>query len=95
MPYVELVMLLNFLVQWLLLVASERLCGYKPARTRTVTAAALGGIYSGLCLLPTMAFLGGSMWRMVSLLSMIAIAYGWRLQGLRRGAIFLLLTQAP
>ena len=92
--YMELVMLLNFIVDGLLLVASERLCGYKPGRKRILLSAALGGIYGGLCLVPSLSFLASSLWRIVALLLMIGIAYGWRLQGLRRGCVFLLLTLA-
>ena len=92
--YVELVMLFNFVVDGLLLLVSERLCGYKPIRKRIILAAALGGVYGGLCLLPALSFLAGSLWRILSLLLMIGLAYGWRLQGLRRGCVFLLLTLA-
>lgn len=92
--YVDVVMGLNFLVDFFLLLGTDRLCGCPTAMRRAVGAAALGGIYGGVCLLPGFAFLGNLWWRMVVLGAMCVIAFGWHRSALRRGVLFLFLTMA-
>jgi len=89
--YLPGVFLLYFLVNFLLLLGAGRLCG-EPARwPNAATAAALGGLYAGACLLPGFHFLGNLLWRIVSLLVMVMIAYGFTL---RRGIVFTILSFA-
>ena len=57
--YADGVMLLNFLVDALLIMGTNRLTGYPVMVGRTASAAALGSLYSGACLLPGFRFLGG------------------------------------
>ena len=45
--YVDLVVLLNFLVDLLLILGTNRLAGYPPGLKRAVPAALLGGAYAG------------------------------------------------
>lgn len=92
--YVDVVMGLNFLVDFFLLLGTNRLCGCPSAMGRTLAAAALGGIYGGVCLLPGFSFLGNLLWRIVSLGVICVIAFGWHRSALRRGALFLFLTMA-
>lgn len=92
--YLDLVMLLNFLVDGLLLVGANRLTGYPAGWRRCALSAALGGIYAGICMLPGWQFLGGILWRMVVLAAMAVIAYGWNMGALRRGTVFVLLSMA-
>lgn len=92
--YLDLVVLLNFLVDGLLLMGANRLTGHEPGLGRCALAGALGGIYAGLCMLPGSRFLGNLLWRMVSLFAMAVIAFGWNRSALRRGAIFVLLSMA-
>ena len=92
--YLDAVMLLNFIVDFLLLMGANRLCGYGPSWGRAVAAAALGGIYGGTCLLPRFSFLGNTLWRIVCLLLMGWIAYGFSRSALRRCAVFILLSMA-
>ena len=47
--YVDLVVLLNFLVDLLLILGTNRLAGYPPGLKRAVPAALLGGAYAGGC----------------------------------------------
>ena len=47
--YLDLLMLLNFLIDFLLLVCAERLAGFLPAFRRISLASLLGGIYGGIC----------------------------------------------
>ncbi len=92
--YLDLVVLLNFLVDWLLLMGANRLLGYPSGWRRCALAAAFGGVYAGICMLPDCRFLGNLLWRMVSLAAMAGIAYGWNLSALRRGMVFVLLSMA-
>lgn len=92
--YLDLVILLNFLVDGLLLVGANRLTGHLPGWRRCALGALLGGIYAGVCMLPGWRFLGNVVWRMAVLAAMAVIAYGWNMGALRRGTIFVLLSLA-
>lgn len=92
--YLDLVILLNFLVDFLLLLGTNRLAGYPPGALRAAGAAGLGGIYGGACLLPEFSFLGNTFWRLVSLALMSWIAFGCSRSSLRRGVLFSFLSMA-
>lgn len=92
--YLDLVVLLNFLVDFLLLLGTNRLSGFPLSVRRAAAAAALGGLYSGVCMLPGFRFLGGILWRMVSLAGMAVIAFGCNRSALKRGGVFVLLSMA-
>lgn len=89
--YLDVLMLLNFLVDFLLLVGTNRLAGHPPGAKKALPAGVLGGIYGGVCLLPGFQFLGNLLWRIVFLGLMSVLAFGW---DLRRGLLFALLSMA-
>lgn len=92
--YLDLVILLNFLVDGLLLMGANRLTGYPAGWRRCALAAVLGSLYAGVCMLPEYRFLAKTLWRIVSLAAMAGIAFGWNVSALRRGTIFVLLSMA-
>ncbi len=92
--YADLVMILNFLVDYLLLMGTNRLCGYSGGRGRTALAATIGAVYSGICLLPGMVFLGNPFWRIISLVLICAVSFGLCRSALRRAAVFILLSMS-
>lgn len=92
--YLDVLMLLNFLVDFLLLIATNRLSGYPVSVKRAAAAAVLGGVYGGACMLPGFQFLGGTLWRVVSLALMAGIAFGFCRDSVRRGIVFILLSMA-
>lgn len=92
--YLDMVVLLNFLVDYLLLLGTNRLSGYPPGWGKTALGALLGSAYSGICLLPGFLFLGNFLWRMLFLLLIGALSFGFSCSGLRRTAVFLLLSMA-
>ncbi|MBO5836403.1 MAG: sigma-E processing peptidase SpoIIGA [Oscillospiraceae bacterium] len=92
--YLDVVILLNFLVDFLLLLGTNRLCGYYPGFGRTALAAVVGGLYAGTCLLPGFHFLANTLWRVVSLCIISWLAFGFSKSALRRGAVFVLLSMA-
>jgi len=90
--YLDGVILLNFLVDFLLLLGASRLCGQPVKIPRVLAAAGLGGVYAGACLLPDFYFLGNLLWRTVSLGAMAVIAYGLSGSAFRRGLVFAFLS---
>jgi len=92
--YVDVVAILNFLVDFLLILGTNRLAGFPPDYRRSAAAATLGGIYGGACLLPGFSFLSSILWRIVSLCIMACIAFGWNQSALQRGGVFVLLSMA-
>ena len=92
--YLDLVILLNFLVDDLLLMGTNRLSGFPAAPGRCALAALLGGVYSGACLLPGFSFLGNLLWRLVSLGLMGLAAFGMNRSAWKRSGLFLLLSLA-
>lgn len=94
MVYGDVVMGLNFLVDFLLLMGTDRLAGFPAAAGQCALAAGLGAVYSGACLMPGFAFLGNSLWRMVFLCLMAVIAFGFDRSTIRRGGIFVMLSMA-
>ncbi len=92
--YVDVLMLLNFLVDLFLLLGTNRLSGFPPGVKRCAFAAALGALYSGICLLPGFHFMMNFLWRGVSLGLMAVIAFGWNKSALKRAGLFLLLSMA-
>lgn len=92
--YLDGVILLNFLVDYFLLLGADRICGYPPAWGRCALSAALGGVYAGACLFPQMYFLGNILWRTVALCLMGWIAYGASISAIRRCVIFVILSMA-
>lgn len=92
--YLDLVICLNFLVDFLLLLGTNRLSGFPLGVSRCALGAMLGSVYSGACLLPGFRFLGNFLWRSVSLGLMGAASFGLSLSALKRSGIFLLLSMA-
>lgn len=92
--YAQIVAVLNFLIDFLLILGTNRLCGCPSNPGKGLLAAAAGGIYSGACLLPGFGFLGNILWRLVSLAIIGWIAFGWDRSGVRRIAVFALICMA-
>ena len=92
--YLDLVVILNFFVDFLLLLGTNRLSGFPASPLRAAAAAALGALYSGVCMMPRLRFLGGLLWRIVSLAGMAAIAFGWDKSAWKRSGVLVLLSMA-
>lgn len=92
--YADGVMGLNFLVDWLLLLGVNRLAGYPPGAGRTAAAAAVGGGYAGICLIPGLSFLSSFFWQMASLGLISVTAFGFSRSAFSRGMLFVLLSMA-
>lgn len=92
--YIDVLMVLNFLVDLLLLMGADRLCGQPGRPIRWILAAALGGIYGGICILPGVEFLSGTVCRILVLTGMGGIAFGVHRDAVRRCVLFVLLSMA-
>lgn len=92
--YLDVLILLNFLVDLLLLVATNRLSGHSSDVKRAALAALLGGVYGGACIVPQLSFLGNTLWRIVSLALMAGIAFGFCREAVRRTVLFILLSMS-
>lgn len=92
--YLDGVMGLNFLVDWLLLLGVNRLSGYPPGAGRAAAAAIFGGGYCGLCFVPGFAFLASTLWRLVCLGLISVAAFGLNRSAFSRGTLFILLSMA-
>lgn len=92
--YIDVLMLLNFLVDFLLLIAANQLCGYPLNTKRLACAALLGGVYGGLCIIPGFCNLAVFPIRMLCLLMMSGIAFGFSKSAMRPTILFVFLTMA-
>lgn len=92
--YVWIVMGLNFVVDLLLLAAVFQLTGAPFAAVRCGLGAMLGGLYGGVCLLPSFHFLGNGAWQLACMALISLIAFGFEHDTLRKGLLFCLLRLA-
>lgn len=92
--YLDLVIFLNFAVDFLLILGTNRLCGYPLRLGRALMASAFGALYAGACFLPGFGFLGNSLWRLISLCGMGVIAFGINRATIRKTVLFVLLSMA-
>ena len=92
--YLDLVVMLNFLVDLLLMMGTNRLAGFSLQMGRLIPAAILGALYSGVCLFPDFRFLSGFLWRLMCLVLMALLAFGLNRSALKRGGIFVILSMA-
>ena len=72
----QLVAVLSFLVNGILLFGTSRLTDVSLPSLRGIFAAAIEGVYSGACLLPGFSFMGSILWRIVSLVIVGVFAFG-------------------
>lgn len=92
--YLDLFFILNFAVDFLLILGTNRLSGFGLGARRAALAAAGGALYAAACLLPGFLFLGNLFWRLVALTGMSVIAFGWRRNAVRRTVLFVFLNMA-
>ena len=92
--YMDLVLILNFLVDYLLLLGTNSLSGFPLCFARSALGAAIGSLYALGCMIPGFAFLGNLLWRIVCLVLISMTAFGLNRSAVRRGAVFVLLSMA-
>lgn len=92
--YLDLVVLLNFAVDFLLILGTNRISGFPAGGKRAALGAGLGAVYAAGCVIPSFAFLGNLFWRLAALTAMSVVAFGWGNGALRRGILFVFLSMA-
>lgn len=92
--YLDSLFLLNFLVNYLLLLAAARVGGEALHRLRFALAAAVGGLYACAIFLPGCAFLEHLLCKLAIALLMALVAYGGARRLLRLLLLFLALSCA-
>ena len=73
---IALTVLINYTVNYLILLAGARLCRHTPSLVRTLLAAGVGAVHVLLCLLTGWAFLGSPVLRILSIPIMGIAAFG-------------------
>lgn len=92
--YGDLVAILNFCVDFLLLLGTGWLTGRPVSLLRCTLASLIGAVYALACLMPGFSFLGALPLRCVSLLVMAFACFGVDRGSIRRAFVFLLLSFA-
>ncbi len=92
--YVDSMFLLNFIVNYLLLLITAKFCSLRFRRLRYAFSAALGGVYAVMCFVPNFEFLNNPLiklclWAVISLIS-----YGTEDKLLRCSISFLVVSAA-
>lgn len=92
--YADSMFLINFIVNYLLLTATARLCAAPPSRWRFALAAALGGAYAVAAVFPQLGFLNMAAVQLCVAVLMLLIAFGRRPGILRVALVFLAVSAA-
>lgn len=92
--YGEFVALLNFCVDWLLLLATNCLAGYSMDAKRSAWGAAVGGVYAYAAMYNGLSILSGAFGQIICLIGICMAAFGIRRSAISRGVLFLLLSMA-
>lgn len=73
--YVDILIVLNTIINYLLLLTASHLLRKEPKRLRLLLGSLLGGIYSLLILVPEMSFLLSSIIKLLLSISIVSITY--------------------
>lgn len=92
--YLDGVLLLNALTDYLLLLACGNLTASPIRRVRVGLAGVLGGGYAMLSLVPGLTFLGGLFWQAVFAVALCLVAFGPGKMLLRQSIVLFLLAAA-
>ena len=92
--YVGSVLILGIFVNFMLILGTNRLTGFPPGIKRSFAAASIGGFYAALSSCASLYHMGYFPWRMVFVVVTSLVAFGWRLNDIRRGAVYVLLSLA-
>lgn len=87
--YLDALFLLNWIVNYLMLLAAGRLAGEVLHRVRLGLGAALGALYAAAVFFPGMGFLTHPLCKLASAAAMLLVGYGGSRRLLRVGLVFL------
>lgn len=92
--YMDLLIILNFVVDLLLLISTNRLTGYPSNLWRLLLASGIGGAYSCICMFPATRFLGSGIWCILFLGVIGITAFGLNRATVQRVAVFSILSMS-
>lgn len=92
--YIDTLFLINLTVNYLVLLATAKVCAQIISRWRIVLGAFAGAIYSVLCVLPDFEFLESPLIMIVFAIIMLLIVFGGELGLVRTGIIFFAISAA-
>jgi len=92
--YLDLFMLINFFVDFFLLLGANKLSGFPAEWKRMACGALFGSIYACVCMFPNCRFMGNLLWRFVFLALTGCVAFGCSRSAVKRTGLFLLLSLA-
>lgn len=92
--YLDVLWILNFAVDLLLLISTNHLSGFPTTIGRSIIASVLGAFYGSVCVIPGLTFLANTLWRLVFLGMVGIIAFGANRNAFRRCLLFVLLSMA-
>ena len=92
--YAGIVMIINFFVELLLLLGTDRLYRHPTGWWGTMLGAGVASLYAGACLLPRFCFITGVIWRLIIYMIAAWLAFGTDISALRKGAVFVLMNLA-
>ena len=92
--YLNYVMMMCGLVNFLLLLAVDRFYGIPPQMGRNLLAAAVGGLYSGISLVPKYVYFGSFGGHALSMLLIAMLAFGVHRDAVGKIALFMVLSFA-
>lgn len=90
--YLDLAFLLNALADGLALYITARVAGLSLPIRKLIPAAALGGLYGAVCLLPGMTAAGGFFPQMAAAAGLVWFAFGGGVDFLRRFLLFFIVS---
>jgi stage II sporulation protein GA (sporulation sigma-E factor processing peptidase) len=92
--YIDSLFFINLIIDYFILLATAKLCGLVLRRLRFGLAAALGGLWSVLTVVPGFGFFGDALMKLALSVAMVLVAFGGERRFLRNWAAFLLLSAA-
>lgn len=92
--YIDTLFLLNFIVDYLLLLATAKLSGELILRPRLALGAALGAVYAAAVFFPGMGVLTHPLYKLGSAVLMVLVAFGGSRRLLRALLVFFALASA-
>ena len=92
--YADTIFIINFIINYLILLATARICAVRTTRWRIAIAGAAGGIYSVMAVMPPLVFWGNPLVKIVFGALMVYTAFGWRDGLLRVVLVFFAVSAA-
>lgn len=92
--YIDELFIINFIVNYLILLATAKVCAKRASRWRLALAAVIGSLYAVLSVLPDMDFLNNFLIMVVCAVIMVLIVYGGQQGLIRIGVIFFAISAA-